>query len=281
MSVESGSAETYTMRCMELRGGSAAVAESLSTPGLDAWVYSQPHEGAESGGDLYYLSLCGGGLITRLIVADVSGHGETVAGFSSILCALMRRNINTKEQTRLVQSLNRQFSETAQLRRFATAVIATYLANHKRLTICNAGHPRPLWYRAAQNDWLLLTANDEGPGNLPLGIDDESVYGQFSVVLGPGDLVLLYTDALIEAIDGAGQMLGETGLLALARQTLPSAPHHVGPALLDAVQRYRGGQPANDDVTLVTLHHNAAGPRRMSLGEKLDVYAKVFGLKAY
>ena len=99
--------------------------------------------------------------------------------------------------------------------------------------------------------------------------------------LGRGDLVLFYTDALIEAADGAGQLLGESGLLEVARRldASVSAPVSVGTSLLEAVARHRGEAPADDDVTLVVLHHNASASPRLTLGEKVDVYAKVFGLK--
>jgi serine phosphatase RsbU (regulator of sigma subunit) len=271
---------------MEIWGGNHPVESAVSTPGLDAWVYSKPFEGASRGGDVHYVSLCGGGIITRIILADVSGHGETVAGFAASLRILMRKNINRKSQTRLVEALNRQFAEQAQSRRFATAVVATYLASKKRLTICNAGHPRPLWHRAERGEWSILSAETvgrdarQGGANLPLGIDEEAPYDQFAVALGQGDLVIFYTDALIEAKDPAGAMLGESGLLALARDLDPADASNVGPALRDLVARHRGEQPADDDVTLLTLHHNAGPPRRPSLGEKLDVYAKVFGLRS-
>jgi serine phosphatase RsbU (regulator of sigma subunit) len=268
----------FTMRCMEIRGGSQAVREAFTTPGLDVWLYSEPFEGADRGGDLHYVSLCGGGVITRLVVADVSGHGAEVAGFSDVLRDLMRKNINTKSQTRLVQSLNRQFGESAQLLRFATAVVATYLAHKRTLTVCNAGHPRPLWFRAAANEWRSLDKASLRQGNLPLGVDDESPYNQFTISLGRGDLLLFYTDALIEAADPAGQLLGEEGLLSLARGLDATDPRGLAPALLSAIGRYRDGPLAEDDVTLLALHHNGSGPRRRTLGERLDVYRKVLGL---
>jgi serine phosphatase RsbU (regulator of sigma subunit) len=268
------------MRCMEIRGGSRAVEESLEMPGLDAWVYSRPYEGADHGGDVYYVSLCGGGLITRVVVADVSGHGAKVADFSAALRDLMRKNINTKSQTRLVKALNREFGESAQSLRFATAVVATYLANLRRLTVCNAGHPRPLRYRAATGRWDWLDRDPEAPGNLPLGLDDDSPYRQFAVDLDRGDVLLFYTDALTEAMDPSGRLLGEDGLIDLARGLDPSAPDRIGPDLLAAVERHRDGRPAADDLTLLALVHTGEGPRPPTLGEKVDVYAKVFGLKA-
>jgi sigma-B regulation protein RsbU (phosphoserine phosphatase) len=274
----------HAMQCMEIWGGNQAVESAVSTPGLDVWVCSRPYRGAAQGGDVHYISLCGGGIITRLIVADVSGHGEQVAEFSGSLRTLMRRNINRKSPKRLVEALNRQFAAMAQSRRFATAVVATYLADRDRLTVCNAGHPRPLWYRAARPEWSLLTPQvgtpADGAANLPLGLDDETSYDQFAAPLGQGDLVVLYTNALIEAVDSSGRMLGEAGLLELVRVLDARDPIGLGPSLLDGVGRHRGGAPADDDATLLVLHHNAGPSPHLSIAQKLDVYAKVFGLRS-
>jgi phosphoserine phosphatase RsbU/P len=275
------STRPHSMRCMEISGGSQAIEEAVSMPGLDLWVFSKPHLGSSSGGDVHYLSLCGGGVISRLIIADVSGHGERVAEFSAFLRGLMRQNINKKSQTELVRTLNRKFTEMAQFRRFATAIVATYLATRRSLTICNAGHPRPLWYRAGADRWELLDHSVQGAGNLPLGLDDETHYRQFALDLAPGDMILFYTDALTEAADSIGQMLGESGLQEIASDIGPGAPDEFGRELLSRLERHRNGRPADDDATVLVLHHNARGPRRASLGEKLDVYAKVFGLKDY
>src|SRR5437763_3285945 len=172
---------TPALQCMEIWGGSHAAEADVYTPGLDIWVSSRPHERAAHGGDVHYASLCGGGMITRLIVADLSGHGASAAREAMGLRKLMRRNINRKDQSRLVRALNRQFLAQSQLRRFATAVVATYLTTRDTLTVCNAGHPRPLWYHAAAGTWEAVTM-DGGPdgtvANLPLGIEEATPYTQ-------------------------------------------------------------------------------------------------------
>jgi serine phosphatase RsbU (regulator of sigma subunit) len=268
---------------MEIWGSSAAVDSGISTPGLDIWVLGKPYEGAANGGDVHYVSLCGGGITTRFIVADVAGHGGAVASLALALRALMRRHINRKDQTRLVAGLNREFSALAAGNRFATAVVGTYLATRRQLTVCNAGHPRPLWYRAAQGEWSLLRSETVGQAeagsNIPLGVDDAAPYDQFTVPLGKGDVVVIYTDALLEAMNEAGQRLYEDGLLDMVRGVDPSNPANLGRNLLDRLDQYRGGQPADDDVTVLTIHHTATRPPRLSIGQTLDVYAKVFGLK--
>jgi sigma-B regulation protein RsbU (phosphoserine phosphatase) len=274
----------HTLQCMEIWGGIEPVERTVTTPGLDAWVFSRPFHGDEQGGDVYYVTLCGGGLITRIVLADVSGHGASVAEFSLALRALVRKNINQKSQRRLVQQLNRQFTEMAELRRFATALVATYLASTNRISVCNAGHPRPLFRRAADGDWSMLSptdVDDAGAGNLPLGLDEETRYQMFDVELGRGDLLVLYTDALIEAADSDGRLLGESGLLETARQVDSSdrSPTAIGTALLEAVARYREHRSAEDDMTLIVIHHNAADLPRLTIAQKVDIYAKVFGIR--
>jgi phosphoserine phosphatase RsbU/P len=78
------------MPCMEVWGGSQLTARGVVFGGLDAWVYSKPHGKARRGGDVYYASSCAAGRISRLLLADVSGHGTSVAAIAADLRLLMR-----------------------------------------------------------------------------------------------------------------------------------------------------------------------------------------------
>ncbi|QEL20189.1 PP2C family protein-serine/threonine phosphatase [Limnoglobus roseus] len=283
MATEAKRTPARPLHCMEIWGGNQAVEEAVTTPGLDIWVYSRPHEHAVAGGDVYYTSLCGGGSITRLILADVAGHGAAVADIAKSLRALMRSNINRKDQGRLVKSLNREFAALAQMNRFATAVVATYKTKGDTFTVSNAGHPRPLWFQAASGRWSVLAqdaADAQELADLPLGIVPEMDYSRVEVTLGPDDLILFYTDALTEAEDPAGRMLGEDGLLRLVSRLDATAPAAVPAAIVAALAEYRGGPPPDDDLTVVLLHHNSGPSRPPAFREKLAVYAKVFGLKS-
>jgi serine phosphatase RsbU (regulator of sigma subunit) len=273
----------HTLQCMEIWGGSDKVEKSVSTPGLDLWVCSRPYRQAGAGGDVHYVSLCGGGVITRFILADVAGHGAAVADVARQLRALMRQNINRKRHDRLIGELNRQFTDLNEAGRFATAVVGTYLATTCKLTIANAGHPRPLWFRAATGAWSIVSGRDAsasaGPENLPLGIDGAAAYEQIELPLDEGDLLLFYTDALVEAVDPRDQPLGEAGLLDLVSRIGHGAPERASRDLIEGLDRYRGGRRAEDDQTFLLLRHTGDGPRRMSVREKIGVYARVFGLK--
>jgi sigma-B regulation protein RsbU (phosphoserine phosphatase) len=223
-------------------------------------------------------------VITRNVLADVCGHGASAAEFSLSLRSLLGKNINNKSQKRLVEQLNRQFTEMTGLQRFATALVATYLAPKDRLSLCNAGHPRPMHFRARLAIWSLLegNVNDGNGSNLPLRLDETTMYQTFDIALGLDDVILFNTDALTEATDSAGKLLGEAGFLEAARglelsDTLPSA---IESALLDAVADYQQHRRSDDDVTLIAVHHNASPSPRLSLLQKLHIYAKVFGLKS-
>src|SRR5437870_8739541 len=97
------------MQCMEVWGGSQLTDRGVEFGGLDVWVYSKPYGQAQSGGDVYYASSCATGRISRLLLADVSGHGSAVASTAADLRTLMRRFVNRLEQAEFVRLLNQQF----------------------------------------------------------------------------------------------------------------------------------------------------------------------------
>lgn len=269
----------HAMQCMEIWGGSHAANTNVATPGLDLWVYSRPYEGAKDGGDVHYVSLCGGGVITRFIISDVAGHGAKVAALAGSLRDLMRRNINCKQHEGLVRSLNRQFAELNHQGRFATAIIGSYLADRDQLMVSNAGHPSPLIYRSNRKAWTSLMEMSEGGVNLPLGIDGSSSFVHQEIALRPGDLILFYTDAATETTDLSGRQLGQEGLMSLVEDLDVDAPAAMTADLAQRIDAFHDDQPLSDDLTILLLHHNAGDPPRLSLRQKFDVYAKVFGFK--
>lgn len=279
-------AAPVTMQCLEVWGGNQASDNGVIMPGLDAWVYSRPYEGDDAGGDIHYVSSCATGRITRVLVADVSGHGRQVAQVASTLRTLMRRYVNYIDQTRLVEGLNVEFSALAESGSFATAVVASYWAPTDDLVVCNAGHPRPVRYDAKRGAWHALedacapaaaaaagedatgdpgTWGAGGPANIPLGIARPTRYDEARVRLSRGDLVLIYTDSVVEARNAKGRQLGEAGLLSLLRDVDPSAPERLIPSVLAAVEEYAGGPPP-DDITMLLLRPNALKPRVSPLG---------------
>src|SRR5258706_11775090 len=87
------------MTCMEVWGGNQFTTQGVEFGGLDTWVYSKPYGEAHSGGDVYYASSCATGRISRLLVADVAGHGSKRAGAASAPGTLMRPFVKSLAHT--------------------------------------------------------------------------------------------------------------------------------------------------------------------------------------
>ena len=269
------------MQCMEVWGGSQLTARGVAFGGLDAWVYSKPHDNAERGGDVYYASSCATGRIARLLLADVAGHGQSVASTAADLRTLMRRFVNRLDQTEFVRLLNRQFAALSKDGAFATAVVATFFEPSRRMTICNAGHPRPLLYKASKKEWDFLGHQPGakvcvGPSNLPLGMLEISDYDQFDIELEPGDRVLSYTDALMEANDADGEMLGEKGVLRILRLLGDVEPEKLIESLLAEIAHRHPQNLTDDDVTVLFVQVNNV-KASYTLREKLQALFRFSG----
>jgi sigma-B regulation protein RsbU (phosphoserine phosphatase) len=297
----------HTMQCMEVWGGNRAIDAGVRMSGLDAWVYSRPFAGGASsvdagnaagesgGGDIHYLSSCMTGRISRMLVADVSGHGSAVDSTAVALRDLMRRYVNYLDQAKMVEGLNIEFGTLAKMGLFATAVVATYWAPSSYLVATNAGHPRPLIYRAKSRAWSFLESERRGasersggggggggagkietrlaesdePSNLPLGILEPTKYDQIGTRLEMGDMVLIYTDSLVESRGRDGTLLGDCGLLEVIRKVDAGGGGDVGgraageldpkeliPKLVEALRARQGSESFSDDLTCLLLRRN-------------------------
>lgn len=248
--------EVHRLACLELRGGNQRAVYSAELPGLSGWVWCRPLHSSARGGDLYYLSACSHGVIARVVLADVSGHGEVVNAAAVRLRNALREHVDHWDQSTLIRQLNDKFLEGAERAQYATAFLASFYSDSGELLFTNAGHLPPLWYRTATRDWSFLS--DSTPlrkeiVDLPLGIIAGTSYRQTAVQLEPGDLLLLYTDGISESCDESGEQLGLEGLLSMARDLPVQSAAGAGKALLAEVARFRGSVPSADDETLVAL----------------------------
>ena len=248
---------TETMQCMEIWGGNQSVEKHFHRPGLDVWLYSRPHENVASGGDVYYLSSCASGRISRLLLADVSGHGLRVSKLAGRLRDLMRRHVNSISQARFVEAMNREFVELNHEGSFATAIVGTFFASTRSFQLSVAGHPRPLLYRHATGSWELFDIAPDDAGttvllNAPLGIAESAGYGQTRLNLGTGDMILAYTDGLTEARVAGGRLLETTGLLNLIQTLDATQPESLLKSLMDSL-REQATEPIGDDLSALLI----------------------------
>lgn len=249
----------YSLGCNEVWGRNREVARTVALSGLVAWVYSSPLR-THSGGDLHYLSVRDYGVfsrvLSRVLLADVMGHGESVSHVATDLHAMMHKHINTWDQSELMRELNRSFHGGVPGFNYATLVILGYNSTNRQLVITDAGHPPPLWYRAAAREWSWLeddhTSSGDNPEDLPVGMIPGTDYRQSVISFTLSDKIILYTDGITDAENSSGEPLGRDRLQEWARLLPGNTPDETGRALLDRLRTFRSGPPT-DDESLVVL----------------------------
>tara|TARA_R100000687_G_scaffold80338_1_gene75572 strand:- start:434 stop:1336 length:903 start_codon:yes stop_codon:yes gene_type:complete len=279
----------HELQCLEVWGGSNHAQHIASVPGLDISVHSRPLD--EHGGDLYLISSCSSGWITRMLLADVSGHGASVTDLASQLRGAMHQSINTVDQSKIAKQLNTAFDAFSREGRFATALLLTYFAPTGHLVLVNAGHPPPLMKRAGESSWFPISSETEGVltqtcrevrvgiKNLPLGVIDSTEYEQIAISMAQGDRVCLYTDAYSESAPPGGQQIGVEGMRALLDRV--SEEDHELEAFCPAFERAMatdGIVIPEDDQTMIIVEHNGQERPALSIPIVSNWLKNNFGL---
>jgi serine phosphatase RsbU (regulator of sigma subunit) len=200
----------------------------------------------EVGGDFYDVVPAGNGRIIA-VVGDVSGKGVPAALTMSRVSSDFRRLARTGLSAgSLLAQLNQLVCEHTTEEVFVTAVCLCLDARAGRLEIANAGHVLPLLRRKIG----VVEKLGEASG-LPLGMLPGQSYEQQEVPLSTGDIVLLMTDGVVEALDSDADRLGGSALADLVA-TAPPDILEINRRILDEIAGSNQDRPA-DDVTLLTV----------------------------
>ncbi len=199
----------------------------------------------EIGGDYYdFLPLPGGRV--ALVVGDASGHGMAAGLLMAIANAALKLAVEVDPSpARVAELLNRVLFRTGDARSFLTLFYAVLDPPSGALAFVCVGHPFPLLRRASGEVVEL------GTGGFPLGIRERLDIAQHQVSLAPGDLLLLYSDGLPEAVSQTGEAFGYDAMRALLRPS--GGVREVHDRFLRALTAHVGSEPLKDDVTLVAV----------------------------
>jgi phosphoserine phosphatase RsbU/P len=248
------------LACAETWAGNNKAASLVELPGVTAWVHSVPVGPDQGGGDVHYVSVCPSCIVSRIALADVSGHGQTVAVFGEKLRELMQRYLRDLEQIALMRDLNRAVREELGDGHYATMVAVGWHGRRGLAVMTNAGHPPPLWYRASRDEWTWLAteraSERERPAGVPLGLLADVAYDRLVFKPQSGDLVVLYSDGVSEALSPAGNELGRDGLMNMARALDSSSAEALGTRLASALRAFRGDGEPLDDETIIVMRRN-------------------------
>jgi phosphoserine phosphatase RsbU/P len=247
----------YRLKCAETWAGNEGTSSVADLPGLRVWVHSTPFGPGKAGGDVHYASVCPSCIVSRVALADVSGHGRAVASLSAKLRELMQKYLTALEQASLMRDLNEAVMEELDGVHYATMVAAGFHGRRGLLVMTNAGHPPAFWYRASRDEWAWFEPRRAQERlevrSTPLGLLSNVSYDRMIVRPEPGDLMVLYSDGVSEAANRQGEELGRDGLMTLARTLDPSSAEGFGVQLVEAITGFRGGQAPEDDETIIVL----------------------------
>ena len=187
-----------------------------------------------------------------VVIADVSGHGlPTGLRMAMIKAALVILVEESKPPHQIFTRLSDLIRSSGERRYFVTATIAVVDFRRGRIELTNAGHPPTYLLRGGGVEEILLP----GPPLGTLGGD----YGQHSVELEDGDIVVWLSDGLIEAANANQEPFGYERLAAGLEGPVDS-PERARDQLLEVLARHTAGHPADDDRTLVAMQYRRNAP---------------------
>jgi sigma-B regulation protein RsbU (phosphoserine phosphatase) len=131
---------------------------------------------------------------------------------------------------------------------FVTLLYGVYDPETGRLTYANGGHNPPLIVHS-DNTSTLLPPTD----GLALGLLPDYEYQQKTVTVAPGESLVLYTDGVTEAMNGAEEEFGMERLQDILAESHPHEAHAITQLIFKAVDEFAGDTPQSDDVTCLTL----------------------------
>jgi serine phosphatase RsbU (regulator of sigma subunit) len=206
------------------------------------------HPLGEVSGDYYDFARLPSGRL-GILIADASGHGIPAA-FVSVMAstAFHAYAQGIESPAEVLQTMNQRLANLMEADRFLTMFYGVLDCQTRRLVYGLAGHPPPLYYRRATSRVEVLD-DSQGP---VIGIGLEARFIERSVQLGPGDVVLIYTDGVTECRNEQQQLFGQQRLEAFLAAR-GSAGAGVVSQLDTELMRFRGSQPFQDDVTCIGL----------------------------
>ena len=227
-------------------------------PGPEAWpasldIAADCLPASQVGGDFYDVVRLPGGRVA-FALGDVSGHGISAALLMGLIHGAMNSppwGVSEDDPHDAASRLNDLLLTKSSGERFASLFWCSYDPASRTLRYINAGHLPPLWLRAQPGGAAPVDRLAEG-GPL-LGLLSTAAYRTVSVEARAGDLLVLFSDGIVEAMNSRGEPFGEERLIATARAHQERPARAICDEILAAVRTFLGNAPAQDDQTLLVV----------------------------
>lgn len=199
------------------------------------------------GGDYYdFIELDQTSLL--FAVGDVSGKGMAAALLMANLQASLRAQAEIHSQIiELTSSLNNHICNSTSSTQYITFFSGVLDLKNNEIKYCNAGHNPPLLIKNNGDTELL-----EG-GGIPLGFIPNTVYSESKTIIEKGDILVVFSDGIIETFDKDENEFGELRLAELIHKLKSLGSKEITEKIIEALKDFAAGNPAADDVTLLIL----------------------------
>ncbi len=183
------------------------------------------------------------------LIADVTGHGIPAALVMSMAKMIFSIYSSRYDSTReLFSSVNEQLHGLMLDTQYITAFFVIYDPATSTIRYANAGHTRALYHRAAKNGVLALDTN-----GLFIGLSKDTVYEEKSLVVEPGDKLLLYTDGITEIRNYEGKEFGENRLARIITDKTDIKGEDFCDLILDEVKAFAPLENRVDDIAFLSI----------------------------
>jgi serine phosphatase RsbU (regulator of sigma subunit) len=217
-----------------------------SVPGFE--LEGRMYPAKTVGGDYYdFIELPNGKF--GLVIADVSGKGVSAALFMPAVRIALRTNVNDASRIeQITETANRVIYELTDEERFVSLFYAILDSASRRLCYTNAGHQPPLLFRRESREATWLEK-----GGTVLGLFPDVHFESDWVELQSGDLLVLYTDGVVETHSSDGKEFSRDRLLSVVASHCEGSAEQLAETIYASVVDFSGKDRREDDVTIVVL----------------------------
>jgi phosphoserine phosphatase RsbU/P len=182
-----------------------------------------------------------------IVIGDVSGKGAPAAIYAALVSGIIRSHAPIEPApAEMLSAVNLSLAERRIEAQFVSIIYALWDDQHRTLTVSNSGLPRPIYVHGGKNEVIEATG-------LPLGLFDEAEYDEFQFRMKPGDMFVFFSDGILDARNGKGEMFGRGRVETIVNDCAEKSASCVVDSLFKAVAEHSAGVETFDDQTVVAI----------------------------
>ncbi|MBP5601989.1 MAG: SpoIIE family protein phosphatase [Treponema sp.] len=183
------------------------------------------------------------------VLADVAGKGMNSLIVMVMIRAIMQLVVNTQKTAATILTwTNRGITGKINIDHFASLVLANYDSENKKMQIATAGNAPGLIYHESTKEIEALQITSD-----PIGVDKATVYTDIEFPVEPGDIIVLYTDGLVEAVDANSRQYGVDNIKSLIKENANLKATDISTKIKKSLKEFCGSAKQHDDQTLLVI----------------------------